>query len=269
MRRELIGGLAIISAAIMMSTLSVFVRNLEGDALVVTFLRFFFGFIIIAFISLLNRDFPKFSRISLLLAIFNLLTIICYISAIQSLEVATAAMLLYMAPVYVIPIAALMGERIERKTLLALPLGLGGLYLMLTPYGELTPGILFGIFSGLSYALVFITSKEARKHYSPLQINFVNLGFGSALLLPYFLLYGSISSLYWAAGLGTIPTAIPFLLFMYGMKYVKVQRAPILALIEPVSAAIIGYMYFGEMLSPEQILGGTMILASVGMVWRE
>lgn len=269
MRREWIGGLAIVSSALLMSTVSVFVRNLEGDAVSITFLRFSSAFLIISLLCLITREIPAVNRVLLLLSFFNLLTVISYITAIQNLEVATAALLLYMAPVYVIPISILMGEKVELKTLVALPLGIGGLYLMLTPYAELNLGLIFGIFSGTSYALVFILSKEARKKHSPLQITLFNLGTGSLILLPYFMLHGAISNFLWVVGLGTIPTAIPFTLFAYGIKYVNTQKAPILALIEPLSAAMIGYIYFGEILALNQVLGAAMILMSVVIAWRE
>ncbi len=119
------------------------------------------------------------------------------------------------------------------------------------------------------YAGVFILSKKARVKHTPLRITFYNLGLGSVALSPYFALYGELSNLMWAAGLGTIPTAIPFVLFAYGVKYVKMQRAPILALVEPVCAGVVGYLYFGEHLQLIQLFGGAMILAGVLIAWRD
>ncbi len=253
-----------------MSTVSIFVRHVEGDALTVTFLRFSSAFILIALVSALTGEIPRrMDRPLLLLPLSSLATVVFYIYAIQTIEVATAALLLYMAPVYVIPLSLLMGEKIEGKTLLALPLGIVGLYLMLTPYGELSFGLIFGLLSGVSYAAVFTLSKEARKMHSPLEITFMNLGVGSALLLPYFFLFGSISDPWWVLGLGIVPTAIPFVLFSFGIKFVKVQRAPILALVEPLSASLIGYLYFGEVLTIKQIFGAAMIMAGVFLAWRD
>jgi len=264
------GELALTVSALLMSTVSIFVRHIEGDALIVTFLRFSSAFVFIAFVSALTREFPtKIDRPLLLLPISSLATVVFYIYAIQTIEVATAALLLYMAPVYVIPLSLLMGEKIERKTLLALPLGIFGLYMMLSPYGELSFGLIFGLLSGVCYAAVFILSKEARKRHSPLEITFMNLGIGSALLLPYFLLFGSISNVWWVLGLGLVPTAVPFVLFSFGIKFVKVQRAPILALVEPLSASFIGYFYFGEVLAAKQVLGAAMIMVSVFLAWRD
>ncbi len=264
------GEAAIIASALMMSTVSIFVRNIDGDAISVTFLRFSSALMFLLIFAVLTRDFPRIrDRSLILLAMANLATVVCYISAIQEVEVATAALLLYMAPVYVLPIAALSGEKIERKTWIAVPLGIVGLYLMLSPYTEIKPGLALGVLSGISYALVFFYSKKAREKHSPLQISFFNLAFGSIVLLPYFLIRGARFSLPWVLGLGLIPTAAPFLLFTYGIKYINVQRAPILALVEPLSATLIGYLYFAEVLAAKQVIGATLILASVALAWRE
>ncbi len=264
------GEVAIVASALMMSTVSIFVRHIEGDAVSVTFLRFFSALIFVAFFSLITEQYRfKINRVLMAFALANVVTVVCYISAIQGVEVATAALLLYMAPVYVLPIAALRGERIEPKTWVAVPLGIGGLYLMLSPYAELTPALVLGVASGVAYAFVFILSKEARKKYTPVQISLFNLAFGSLVLLPHFFVKGADYSLEWVVGLGLIPTAAPFLLFTYGIKYVKVQRAPILALVEPLSASLIGFLYFGEVLTLKQVVGAALILVSVSLAWRE
>ena len=264
------GETSILISALLMSTVSIFVRNIEGDAVSITFLRFSSALLFLTIFSILSKEFPAVRDRSLIyLGIVNVSTVVCYISAIQTVQVGTAALLLYMAPVYVLPIAAVTGERIERKTWIAVPLGITGLYLMLSPYAEISLGLVLGVLSGVSYAFVFFYSKRARMKHSSFQITFFNLAFGSAILLPYFLFRGVSGSLPWILGLGLVPTAIPFVLFAYGIKYVKVQRAPILALVEPLSATFIGYIYFSEILTAKQIMGAMLIFASIIIAWRK
>lgn len=265
------GEVAIAISALLMSTVSIFVRNINADAITVTFLRFSTAFLFISIFMLIIQQKPMIKEFKpiILLSIFNVSTVICYISAIQSLEVATAALLLYMAPIYVLPIAYVSGERIELKTWIALPLGILGLYLMLSPYATISIGLILGVLSGVSYALVFYTSKIARRKHNPFEINFYTLMFGSLVLLPYFILNPIKDNIFWIFGLGLIPTAIPFVLFTYGIKYVRVQVAPILALLEPLSATIIGYIVFKEVLTFKQIIGAILILASTFIAWSE
>ncbi|MEM3928017.1 MAG: EamA family transporter [Archaeoglobaceae archaeon] len=259
------GELAILCSAILMGTVSIFVRNTASDALIVTFLRLFFATLFLSIFGLIRKEKFAFSKTLLVLAFLNLATIFSYISAIQSIEAGVAALLLYMAPIYVTIIAYLSGETIERSTILALPLGILGLYFMLSTYVALNTGIVFGIFSGITYALVFKFSKKAREVHSAFQIAFFNVFFGSILLSPYFLIKNESFSIPWAIGLGLIPTAIPFILFAYGMKLVKLQKAPLIALIEPMFAVLVGYFYFGEVLNLKQMLGALLILVATSI----
>lgn len=258
------GEFAILFSAILMSTISIFVRNTGSDPLSVTFLRLFFATLFLFPLIVLSKEKLKVSKILFALASFNLLTIVSYINAIQNVEAGTAALLLYTAPIYVLIFAFIFGERIERKSLFSLLLGLSGLYLMLSPYPELNLGLISGIISGISYAIVFVLTKKA-KEFSSFQITFFNVFFGSLLLMPYFLLNFADFSIPWAIGLGLVPSAIPFTLLVYGIKRVKLHRAPIIALIEPLSAIIVGFIYFGEILSVKQIFGGILIILSTAL----
>lgn len=264
------GEAAIILAAILMSTVSIFVREIEGDALSVTFLRFSSASAILLTFVFLERirkmgfgskkGRKRRVRGLIALAILNTLTVCCYIYSIQRLEVATAVLLLYMAPIYVLMISFLIGEKIERRNILATTFGLLGLYLILSPY----PAIDFiAVLSGLFYALVFITMKRVREFYEPLEISTFNVSFGSILLLPFFLKNPASASVFEILALGLIPTAIPFTLFAYGIKYVRVQRAPIISLVEPISAVLIGFLYFNEVLSLIQLVGISLVLLSI------
>ncbi|MDI9642035.1 MAG: EamA family transporter [Archaeoglobaceae archaeon] len=262
------GEFAILFSAILMGTISIFVRNTGSDPIFVAFIRLSFATIfLLPILFLLGEEF-RITRLHIALAFFNLLTIVSYVSAIQQIEAGTAALLLYTAPIYVLILAILHGEKIERETIISIPLGLFGLYLMLSPYPEFNLGLISGVISGISYAVVFALTKKA-KDFSSFNITFFNVLFGSIILLPYALLNFSEFPLFWAFGLGLIPTAIPFTLFIYGVKKVKLQRAPIIALIEPLFAILVGFLYFGEVLSFSQLLGGFLVLSATALAWRK
>jgi DME family drug/metabolite transporter len=262
------GEFAILFSAILMGTISIFVRNTGNDPLSVAFIRLFFASLFLLPLIVILKEKLRINGLLLALASFNLLTIISYISAIQQIEAGTAALLLYTAPIYILIFSILRGEKMERYTLLSLLFGLLGLYLMLSPYLEPNLGLISGIFSGISYAIVFVLTKKA-KNFSSLQITFFNVFFGSIFLMPYFVLNRMDFSIPWAIGLGLVPTVIPFTLLVYGVKRVKLQKAPIIALIEPFSAILVGYLYFGEILSLKQIIGGFLIILGTSIAWKE
>lgn len=255
--------LAVAIAGILMGSLAVFVRMIPADPITITFFRLFFGTIfLLPFVRNIKLVRPK---LVLSVAIVNLATILCYIASIKMVEVAISALLLYMAPIYVTLYVWIRGEKIGRSSLISLPLAIVGLYLMLTPYGHISPGIVFGILSGIFYAMLFILMKRVRAFMSSTHITFLSLAISSIILSP--VLPRSIDifmrSFFWILGLGLIPTALAFTLFNYGIKFCKTEKAPILALVEPVSASIFGYIVFGEILTFKQIVGACLILIGV------
>ncbi len=261
---------AVVLAGILMGSLAVFVRNVGSNPVVVTFFRFAFGSV---FLLPFVRDLKivRFKPV-LAVALVNLATVLCYIASIQTTEVATAALLLYMAPIYVTVYVWMRGEEVGRGSLAALPLAVIGLYLMLSPYGRLSYGITLGVLSGLFYAVLFILTKNVREFTSSVHLTFLSLSISTAILAPvvFVLFPGEVASVLsndfvWAILLGLFPTALAFTLFNYGIKFCRTEKAPILALVEPVSAGFFGYVVFGEVLSFKQTIGAGLILLGVAL----
>ncbi len=260
--------LTVAISALLMGSLAVFVRNIDANPIVITFFRMTFGFFYLIPLTKFVRFelFKNFKMISL--ALISLLTILFYISSIQLVEMAVAALLLYMAPVYVMLFVLLRGEDVSKFSVFSLILALTGLILLLSPYGTFSLGLIFGILSGFCYALYFIIAKDVRAFASSIDVTFVTLALSSLILSPVAFTSINIlkSKILWILFLGLIPTAIPFVLMNYGIKFCKRENAPIIALIEPVSAGMFGYMFFNEVLTFKQLLGAILILSSVLIV---
>ncbi|MBO8182588.1 MAG: EamA family transporter [Archaeoglobus sp.] len=265
------GILSIIIAAILMGSVAIFVRNLHMNPIHITFFRFLFGFLFLLPITMSTKRWPSFDDPKLLLSIsiINVAIVTFYISAIQLIPVGLAALLLYMAPVYVIPIAYLTGEKVNPGVFISLPISIAGLFLMLMPSGSFNIGIGFGFIAGLSYAFYFFVIKRLREWMPSLEITTIYLGISSIILSPSLLIL-PISGFdpLWLIGLGLIPTAIAFTLFNFGLKYCRISEGPLLALTEPVAASIFGFIIFGETFTPIQILGITLVLLGVGIALK-
>ncbi len=259
--------LTVAISAVLMGSLAIFVRSIDANPLIVTFFRMAFGLMYLLPAIKLVR-FSLFKNLKVLsLSFVSLFTIVFYISSIQLVEMAVSALLLYMAPVYVILFMILRGENVGRASVFSLITALFGLYLLLSPYYSLNLGILFGIFAGLCYAGYFLLAKDVREFASSIEITFITLLISSVALAPIALSFDILSvlkaKLLWLLGLGLIPTAIPFILLNYGIKFCKKESAPIIALIEPVSAGIFGFLFFNEILTLKQLIGAILILSSV------
>jgi len=265
------GVLSVITAAVFMGSVAIFVRNLSMNPIHIAFFRFLFGFLFLLPITLSSRKRLSFDDPKLLLtiSIINVANITFYISAIQLIPVGLAALLLYMAPVYVIPIAYLSGEKVKPGVFVSLPISIAGLLLMLMPSGNLNIGVGFGLIAGLSYAFYFFVIKRLREWMPSLEITTIYLGISSLILLPgIFLMPVSGFDVKWLVGLGLIPTAIAFTLFNFGLKYCRVSEGPLLALTEPVAASVFGYIIFGETFSVIQIFGIVLVLLGIGIAIR-
>ncbi len=264
--------LTVALSAILMGSLAIFVRNLNLSPLTVTFFRMSFGFVYLLPLIKFVR-FPIFKNFKVIsVALVSLITISFYIASIQLIEIAISALLLYMAPTYVILFMLLKREEIGKISIFSLIIALFGLFLLLSPYYTLNFGIIFGIVSGLCYALYFILAKEVREFASSIEITFSTLLISTIILLPIVSTNLNVQTIFqnipWLLGLGLIPTAIPFILLNYGIKFCKKENAPIIALIEPVSAGIYGYIIFNEVLTLKQMIGAILILSSVAIALK-
>ena len=270
--RELSGVASIITAAVLMGSVAIFVRNIQMNPIQITFFRFLFGFLFLFLISIstgrkLSFDNP---RLLLTISILNVMLVSFYIAAIQLIPMGMAALLLYMAPVYVIPIAYLTGEKIEPKVFVSLPLSIIGLFLMLMPAGSLNIGVVFGFLAGLCYAFYFFVIKRLREWMPSLEITTIYLGISSLILLPcIFIQPIATLNFQWLVGLGLFPTAIAFTLFNFGLKYCRISEGPLLALAEPVAASVFGFIVFGETFTGIQIVGILLVLTGVGIALKK
>ena len=259
------GETSVLISAILMGTLPYFVKSMQLSPLTTTFYRLSVGLVFLSIFMLVFRLKPRMGWDLIVLGVANTAVIFLYITAITYLSAATAALLLYMAPVYVLIYAILMGD-VRMKTVFSLLIGILGLYLLLSPEKEINVGILAGLASGVVYAVVFILLNRLGKRYTPVQITFSNLLIGTLILLPFFR-FENANPLQ-ILGLGLIPTAIPFILLSYGMGRVKVEKGPIIALSEPVTAGFVGYVVFNEILTGIQMIGAVMILIAVVLSFK-
>ncbi len=198
-----------------------------------------------------------------------------YLYAIRETSVATAAILLYTAPAFVVLLsAALFHERLTGRTLAAVALAFAGCVLVvggrdLTALRVPLPGALAGLAAGLTYALYSIFGKIALSRYPPAPTLTYALGFGTLALGTAALATGQVGLGHppraWAAlaYLAVGATAAPQLLYLAGLRSLHAGRASLIATVEPVVAAALGLLILKEPLQPSQVAGGLLVLSAV------
>lgn len=202
-----------------------------------------------------------------------------YFLSIRTAGVAVAATLMYSAPVFVFAASVLL--RMERATpakTLAVAGVVGGLALLTEVYAAgpdaIAPwGIATGLLAGLSYALFLFGFKAAARHGTAPQALGVALATVVAVLLPFVdsaAMRASLGSadLPWFVLLGVFGAGLSFIAYMAGLRRTVPTVAAVLALVEPVTASLIGVLVLGEGLSPLQLAGMAVILAAVVAVAR-
>ncbi len=250
------------------------------------FFRAAIAFLTLAVLVLVtNRNLLRIRSADLpLFAAFGLVGIgaffVVYLYAISRTTVATAAILLYTAPAFVIVLSALLfSEPFTRTKQLAVALAFAGCVLVVRGYDPRSlrlnlPGVLAGLAAGLTYAMYSIFGKTALRRYQPITTLVYALGFGTVILALAAIPSGVIRLAHptsgWAAiiYLALMTTLLAQWLYLSGLHHVEAGRASLVATLEPVVAAILGFLALGETLEAWQILGGGLVLSAVLLVHR-
>jgi DME family drug/metabolite transporter len=221
-----------------------------------------------------RRDIPLLAAYAAV-SVAGFMTI--YFTAIGLTTVATAAVLLYTAPAWVVLMArALFGEPMTPMKTATVGLTFAGCALVVGAIGpgavRLTPaGLLAGLGAGLTYALYSIFGKTALRRLSPLTTVVYTLGFGALFLLAATrglppLPAASLAPLgYVIVG----PTAMAYLLYIGGLRWVEAGRASIVATLEPVVAALGGALVLREPFGAAQWIGAALVIGGVVLVQAE
>ncbi|MGI6092761.1 MAG: EamA family transporter [Veillonellaceae bacterium] len=202
----------------------------------------------------------------------------CYFSAIQEISVAVAAILLYTAPAFVLLLSRLLfGERLTTQKIVALVVTFSGCTLVVGAFPNFQATISFyglaaGLGAGFGYALYSIFGKFALRHCSAMTVTVYTFIFAAAAMLPISglwqvktLLLQWPAALY-AIGFSLFSTVIAYLCYTVALNHIEAGRAAIIATLEPIVAALVGTMFFGEVLSYWQVSGIVLVIAAVASV---
>lgn len=212
----------------------------------------------------------------LLLALTAGLYQIFYFAAVREAGVTLATLVsLGGAPFLVALLAAVfLKERPHPALLGALLLAVPGALLLVGLPGEVAGysnsimGVFLAVCAAFSYAAFALLSRKIASFYNPVQLVLLAFGGAALLILPLALFDGlSVPGKpeAWALlmYIGLLPTAAAYLFFFSGMKHATATLAGLLTVLEPLAAAILAWLLFGERLGPAGMLGAALILAAL------
>ena len=203
---------------------------------------------------------------------------ICYFGGVAKTSVAVGALVaICSAPLFIVGLATLLlGERVTATMGVALvggvtgaalvtvgPLGLGSL-----PAG-FAAGVLLAVGAGFWYAVYAVVAKDLIGRLPPLVVAALTFSVAALALAPA--LAGepvAAGPAAWAllAYLGLVPTALAYILYMVGMRTTPVTASGVLALVEPLTATLLGVLVFGNRLGTLGGLGALLLLGAVAIL---
>jgi DME family drug/metabolite transporter len=225
-----------------------------------------------------NRDWLMMALQGTLMAISHA----AYFAAIRYTGVSIATLItLCIAPVIVSSISVLFKlERMSQRLMISLVTAIVGTILLVgfdapqVAQGDLLLGTIFALIAALTYGSTLVCGRILAPKYHPLQITGISFSVATIVLLLINLLNGLVT-VHTTQGwllllyLGLVPTAFAYWLFQMGLRSVSATAASILSIIDPLVAALLAWLIFGETLAATGIIGAILLILSIFLLSLE
>lgn len=202
---------------------------------------------------------------------FSLLWAMLFIAAYR-LPGGVAATITSLQPLMVVFLAsALLGTRVRALSVVAAAVGFGGVALLvLTPQARLDAvGIAAALAGAVSMAFGTVLARRWQPPVSALTFTAWQLTAGGLLLLPVALwlepALPPLTATNWLGfgWLGLVGAALTYILWFRGVARLEPAAIASLAFLSPVTAVILGWVLLGQRLSPLQVAGIAIVIASI------
>ena len=283
------GRLAIALAALLYGFITVGGRQLAnlGLSLIELSLTIAFVPLLLGPMMALRRDLlPAFGSLPFFV-LFGLagalLQLAQFAALLLGVPVAVVALLLYSQPLWTIGLGrVVLAEPVTVRKCIAAGTGLVGVVILVAPMGGAASysvaGLVAGVVAGIALSIWVICGRHsALGGNHPLTTTFSSAFFSTLWLLLLFLPMARSSAsaqlsrlspaIYWqhwelvgifAVAAILLPNALAF----WGMQREQASTTGILLLLEPLSAAALGYLLLGEGLGERVLIGGFLVLMS-------
>ena len=240
---------------------------------------FAFGALLLALFAIRKAIFFKNYREWAWLMVSGTVLAVHWIAFFQAIQVSTVAIGLLSFSSYPLFTTFLeplfFREQLRRRNVLAVLLVICGLALMATSNnddsnaiisGSVVQGVLWGLVSGLGFAVLTLLNRGAVRNHSPLLLTCWQNGIAALVILPW-----SWSESWDLSGkdwgllfiLGVVCTVGGHTLLINGLRHVRAQVVSLLiAGMEPVFAILFALFLLGETPSRQTLLGGVLIIGT-------
>lgn len=266
-------------AAAMMGTIGLIARYSVIDPASLTFYRLGLGAVILALylavtgqLRLLAGKPPVLVLVNgILLASF----ILCFLSAIQTISLTLAILLVYLAPALSAILAHfLFAERLTSRTLFLIMLAFFGFFMLqefqFDSRVEQQQGLWYALASLVTYTAFILLNKKVPATVPLYHKSFYQLLVGSLCVLPLVAdqPWPEADQWVWLVIAGLFPGFLALVFALQAIQHLPTRVFGTLAYLEPVVVIITAWLLFAEPMSVLQWLGALLILASgVAQAW--
>jgi len=267
------------TAVLLFGLAGLFGKWLDLSPFVIVLGRVFFASLVLGLVLLFyGREPGRGINGRLDLALFLLLGFIlavhwtAFFRSIQVSSVAVGLLSYSTFPFFTSFLEPLINKERWQSRHLYLSLGcLAGVFLIVPrcdPGHAVFQGVCWGVFAGLTFAVLTTLNRRLTSRHSALVIAFFQDSFACVFLLPVaFVLRPQMNarSLLLLAALGVACTALAHTLFIQGMKAVSARTASIISSLEPAYGAVLALLILGEVPSVRTVIGGAVIIGSTAL----
>lgn len=266
-------------AAALMATIGFIARFSALDPASLTFYRLGLGAVILALYLAFTGQLYLLARKPPALVVLNgvLLAgfILCFLSAIQSMSLTLAILLVYLAPA----LSAIMAhfvfkERLTSRTLLLIITAFFGFFMLqefqINARVEQQQGLWFALLSLFTYTAFILLNKKVPDTVPLYQKSFYQLLVGALCVLPLLINkpIPEAEQWLWLMAAGLFPGFLALVFALQAIQHLPTRVFGTLAYLEPVVVIIGAWMLFAEPMSVLQWFGALLILVSgVAQAW--
>lgn len=268
------GNVAFLHIAVMLFSISgVIAQYVEVPAIMVTLGRVVSSSLVLLAAALLRRDRLRLrcTKDYPLIFLTGLIMATHWTSFFQSIQVSSVAVgtiTFSTFPLFLTFLEPLVfHERIRGGSILSAVLLLAGVMITIPEFSaqnQTTLGILWGMFSSLTYAILTLANRYFSQYYEGRTICLYEQGTASVFLLPSLFFVKAVWRPQDVAGVvfvGCFCTAFAYSLYVSAQKGVKAQTAGIISGMETVYGIVYAFFLLGEVPTIREIIGGCIILA--------
>lgn len=262
-------------AVLLASGAGLFGKLVPASPMVITAGRTAFGCVALLLFALATRASLRLASTRDLLAILLSGLVLAvhwftFFLSIQSASVAIALLAFATFPLFTTFLEPMIdGSRPRREDILTAVLVTAGLVLVTPSFDagdRMTQGLLWGIVSAFTFAVLSLMSRAYSGRYPAPSIAFYQQGFAALCTLPFALQWQGVltaSDVRDLAILGVVFTALVQGLVVASLRQLRAQTASVVFGLEPVYGILLAWLVIGEAPGVRTVAGGSLICGAV------